>query len=176
MKKNLIPLTVVATCALALGACSDRRESDDVVRAQDNAARETNEALTDARDATQDAFRDAKNATSNAFADAQRNIEEGWNNLKNATFDERATVRSNLSNMASELDSELAELRQDGRELSADSRERIAEAREEFNEKLNDLQNATANNWEEAKREAGEAWSELRVAVQETKQELQAAE
>lgn len=98
-------------------------------------------------------------------------IQHSWDQIKDATYDERATFQASLDNLTTTVDQKINELQ--ARSASATDAtkdkvdaglEKLQEARAELQEEINELGDATAATWNDAKAEVASAWQRVREA------------
>lgn len=178
MKTRLFILVAVAGAGLALTGCGDR----DSVEPRTTAGNQPSDAARDVAKATdsradaavnsaKEAWRETKDATRDLAKDASAAAGETWEQVKDATYDERANFRASMNRMAERIDTKLEDWNAKRSTLSEDTRKawdrgvtEVREARAKLTEELDDLGEATANNWEKAKEEVAQAWRNLENA------------
>lgn len=169
MKKH--PITAIASLGLAaaaftLTACTNNEDYGGTVeKAAEDTAESAERTMENAADATSDAMDRAGDALAST-----------WNDIQDATYDERASFRSGLEQMSSRIDNQIDQwsdrasaLPEQSREAWNNSLEELKEARADLNNELEELGDATEDNWEEAKQEAGEAWNRVQNAYDDLK-------
>ena len=120
----------------------------------------------------------AADSTRDAALRAGDTLSDAWDDVVNATYDDRARVRASLENMANSADSKWDELQARGATLSASAKdswnegmEELREARSDLRREINELGDATAENWDKAKAEVGAAWERVRRSLSELEDE-----
>ncbi len=108
--------------------------------------------------------------------DTKTAVSGAWDNIKDYTYERREEFSSSANAMAARLDAEVSELRADYAEAQASASRRAAmdelrNARATFDEKLSALGRASADTWEQAKRETMAAWDRVQAAYHKAKAE-----
>jgi hypothetical protein len=134
----------LAIAALGLAACSDRTRSD------------------------------MKSDTSNAIDRAQASMSNAWNDVKDFSFEKKDDFVASSKAMTAKLDADMSELRAKYAGAKADaSREAawndLTSARANFDEKMSALGRASADTWEQAKRETIAAWDRVEAAYKKAR-------
>lgn len=118
-----------------------------------------------------DTLAEAKAVATEAMQDTQEATVATWNKLAAATYDERQAFAEGVDELAERIDQGTDQLADHGQTLSADAREswnsglaNLKEARTELAEELQELNQATAANWEAAKQEVAAAWRKVETA------------
>jgi hypothetical protein len=129
---------------LGLSACSK----------SDNSAANSN--LQDAKDSVKAAAIDVKDAAVST-----------WDSIKDYTYDKRADFSAKLEQMDKTMDDKIAEEKaQAPSTYSADKQAAIKDyddARADLKARLNDLSNATADTWADAKAKVAAAWQRVKA-------------
>jgi hypothetical protein len=118
----------------------------------------------------------AMDRTREAAADTADAIRDGtttaWASLKDATYDQRVAFRDGVNRLADDVDARMANLKQGSSELSKEGMDRLRDARANLKEKIKDLGNATADNWDSAKAAVADAWNRVELSCRELEQKM----
>ncbi|MGH8019059.1 MAG: hypothetical protein ACREIA_12345 [Opitutaceae bacterium] len=167
-KKSITAITSVGFAAVALTftACSKNDYGEGTV---ENAAEETANTAEKAWDSTADAAKNLADDASTAAAST-------WNSIKDATYDERASFRSGVDKMAASIDRNVDQWSDKASTLPAASRDawneglaELKDARSELSDKLDNLGDATAATWDDAKDGVQQAWDRVQRAYNDLK-------
>ncbi len=109
-----------------------------------------------------------------ALDTAKTAVTDAWANVKDYSFEKKQDFVANSKALSAKLDAEISELRAKYADAKADASrsaamEKLTNARADFDTKMSALGQATADTWEQAKREAIAAWDRLQAAYQEAK-------
>ena len=170
MKNKRIILRVlvagVAIGALPLGACKKKPETPPTPAASySGGGAPSDSTAKTAMDRTRDAAANAADAIADGTASA-------WADLKDATYDERLAFRDGVNRLSDNVDARLTTLKQRGGELSADGMEKLRVARENLKQKLNDLGNTSAANWDKARAAVADAWNQVEESFRNLEQKM----
>ena len=139
--KNIIPTTLLTAtlAALVLTGCSERKRDD-------------------LADQTKEAYRDTKAA-----------VAQGWDNLKDYTFEKRGDFTATLKARQADLEAGMSKLRAEYSEANASASRKaaMAELRDSeanYREKLAALGNASADTWTAARDDVAAAWDRLQAS------------
>ncbi len=123
---------------------------------------------TDSSDKTMD---DAKASAEKAATDIKVAVVNSWDSIKDFTYEKRADFSAGMDRLSKDMDEKAAELKAKFAGVpDATAKDRDAavkeydEARADLKVKLNDLGNATADTWADAKAKAAEAWKRVQAA------------
>lgn len=162
-RRPLVPAALTALVLTALVGCSDRNIPADPAPAptpEPTVQTKAAEAWDKTKEVAKDTYDSVKDATTSAAG-----------RLDRATYDERMEIKAGLVEAGAKLDAQMAEWNREGKTVSSATRERIATAKSEFNESLNALGSATAEGWETAKAKTAAAWTKLKTAYDDAKDE-----
>jgi iron uptake system EfeUOB component EfeO/EfeM len=117
---------------------------------------------------------DLKADAANALDKAKTAMSGAWDDVKAYSFEKKEDFVASTKAMSSKLDAEISELRAKYADAKADASrsaamEKLTSARADFDEKMSALGKASADTWEQAKREAIAAWDRLQAAYHEAK-------
>jgi len=134
----------LAIAALGLAACSDRDRAE------------------------------IKSDTSQAVDRAQAAMSNAWADVKDFSYDKKEDFVASSKAMTAKLDAEISELRAKYAGAKADaSREAawndLTSARADFDQKMSALGRASADTWEQAKRETIAAWDRVEAAYKKAR-------
>jgi uncharacterized phage infection (PIP) family protein YhgE len=114
---------------------------------------------------------DAKASAEKAATDLKVTAINSWDSIKDFTYEKRADFSAGMDSMSKDLDDKAAALKAKFAGVpDAASKDRDAaakeydEARADLKVKLNDLSNATADTWADAKAKAAEAWKRVQAS------------
>lgn len=178
--RNLV-LIAASAGALVLAGCSRNEPAttsqNEAERAVDQTAAAADRAADSAQDAADRAGDAMENAADSATSAAKRagdTLSDTWDDVADATYDERSQLRASVDNMERSIDAKIEELQARGSTFSADARaswdrgmENLREARKDLRNEINELENATAENWQDAKSDVAEAWRRVRESFTE---------
>lgn len=142
MKNHLLRSTTLLAAGLAvlaLGACSKNERSD-------------------LADKTKDAYRDTKAA-----------VVQGWENVKDFTFEKRSDFAKQLDAQQASFEAEVSKLRANYSEAEASASRKAAmaelkDSEANFKEKAAAVGTATADTWNAARDNAAAAWDRLQAS------------
>lgn len=201
MNKNTLSTIItsaVVVSSLSLAGCRDR-EPDYVAAdpattapastAANNAERSLEEGWQETKQAANEAWSETKNAAGEAWRETQEfaggvsgSLQESWQRLGNATYDERNEVRAEMDESLTELDGEVESWGANRNRLSAEARqewdearENLREARGELRQRLDRMADASRDGWNELKQEVREASMEVQEAYQRLRTQAQQA-
>jgi hypothetical protein len=83
---------------------------------------------------------------------------DSWNSVKDFTFEKKAEFSASMDRMSSNMDTKVADLKAKGRPMPD-----YDDARSDFKKSLDNLNNATADTWADAKDKAGRAWDRVKA-------------
>lgn len=152
MKNRIWKLALLSTPALSLimSGCGDKSEADAVEQAGE-AVRETGQMVAE-------------------------KSKEAWNDLRDATYDERREVQAFLTDSANTVKSEVSSLmtKVDAKSSAAwdSAKSNYLAAQAEFDAQLSELGQSTEENWDQAKDSAEKAWEKLKDALAELKKTM----
>ena len=135
--KNKIKTTLAFLSAIfVLTGCGDREKQDQAL-------------MEDAQDSL--------NEATDAIA---RESSQAWQDLKDATYDERQQVSSYFSNLTDKAEEQYNQIKESAQPSDAydEAMAEMDEAYDAFKEQMNKLGNATEENWAEARDRTYEAW------------------
>lgn len=117
---------------------------------------------------------DLKADAASALDKAKTAVSDAWSDVKAYSYEKKDDFVASTNAMSAKLDAEISELRAKYAGAKADASrsaamEKLTSARAEFGEKMSALGKASADTWEQAKREAIAAWDRLQAAYQEAK-------
>jgi hypothetical protein len=101
---------------------------------------------------------DKDNATT-VGQDIKTTAVDSWDSIKDYTFEKRVEFSAYMSKMDDSLDSKAADLKAKGKNLPD-----YDDAKSDFKKSLNDLNNATADTWADAKAKSEKAWDRVKAA------------
>lgn len=140
--KKPITLTALLSAALVFAACSDDTKAEQLA---DNVA-----------DSTQKAYQKSMDA-----------LGDGWDSVKDFTFEQKTKFSSTMNSMGNELEAKYYKLKANSSDLSSEAKAKVETAMEKFKNSMSKLSAATADTWEEAKEETREAWDNLQDAYRD---------
>jgi hypothetical protein len=110
---------------------------------------------------------DAKQAVTDAAVNVKNATVDGWNSLKDYTYEKRAEFSASMDRTTKSMDDKIAEERaQAPSAVSADKQAAIRDyddARADLKARLADLGNATADTWADAKAKVAAAWERVKA-------------
>lgn len=142
MKNKLIPsltLLVTTLAALAFAGCSEKKRDD-------------------LADKTKDAYQDTKAA-----------VVQGWDNLKDYSFEKRSDFTATLKARQADLEAGVSKLQAEYSEATASASRKAAmaelkDSQANYKEKLAAVGNATADTWTAARDDVAAAWDRLQAS------------
>jgi hypothetical protein len=141
MKNKLIHTTLLATgvALLTLAACSKAKRED-------------------LADKSKDAYQDTKAA-----------VVQGWDNLKDYTFEKRSDFSAKLKARQTDFEAGVSKLRAEYSEAQASASRKAAmaelkDSEADYKEKLAALGNATADTWTATRDNVAAAWDRLQAS------------
>jgi hypothetical protein len=112
-------------------------------------------------------LQDAKTAVTNAAVDVKNAAVDGWDSLKDYTYDKKVEFSASMDRNTKSMDDKIAEEKaQVPSTLSADKQAAIKdydEARADLKARLTELGNATADTWADAKAKVATAWQKVKA-------------
>jgi hypothetical protein len=112
-------------------------------------------------------LQDAKTSVVNAAVDVKNAAVDGWDKLKDYTYDKRVEFSDSMDRMDKTMDDKIAEEKaQAPGAFSADKQAAIKDyddARADLKARLADLSNATADTWADAKAKVAAAWRRVKA-------------
>jgi hypothetical protein len=112
-------------------------------------------------------LQDAKTAVKDAAIDVKNAAVDGWDSLKDYTYDKRVEFSASMDRMQKNMDEKIAEEKaQAPSTLSADKQAAIKDyddAKADLKARLADLGNATADTWADAKAKVAAAWQKVKA-------------
>jgi hypothetical protein len=137
--KTISTLLISTVALLALNGCSERKRDD---------------------------IGDKANA---AYQDTKASIAQGWNNLKDYTYEKRSDFTEMLKAQEAELEAGVSKLRAEYSEANASASRKAAMAElkvaeADYKAKLSALGNATADTWAAARDNVAAAWDRLKAS------------
>ena len=113
------------------------------------------------------AAQDAKTAITNAAIDVKNAAVDGWDSVRDYTYDKRVEFSASIERMDQRMDDKIAaEKAQAPDTLSSEKRAAIKDyddARADLKARLADLGNATADTWADAKAKVADAWRRVKA-------------
>jgi hypothetical protein len=110
---------------------------------------------------------DAKTSVKDAAVDVKNAAVNGWDSLKDYTYDKRVEFSASMDRMQKNMDEKIAEEKaQAPTTLSADKQAAIKDyddAKADLKARLTDLGNATADTWADAKAKVAAAWQRVKA-------------
>ncbi len=160
----------LAAAALTFTACS--KNEDYGQGTVENAAEKVADTAEKAWDSTAD-------ATKKLADDASAAAASTWDSIKDATYDQRASFSAGIEKMASSIDRNVDQWSDKASTLPEASRkawnsglEELKDARAELGDKLDNLGDATASTWGDAKDGVQKAWDRVQRAYNDLKGRL----
>ena len=83
---------------------------------------------------------------------------DSWNSVKDFTYEKKAEFSASMDRMSSDMDSKVADLKAKGRNVPD-----YDDARSDFRKSLDNLNNATADTWADAKEKSKRAWDRVKA-------------
>ena len=119
-----------------------------------------------------DSWQAEKVAARAVAAEVKAVVGESWEKVKEATFAQRAAVRSTMTNAEAGLDTNIVEwtarkdaLAVEARPAASTALEEVRNAREVLRQKVDGLDNATVETWNSVMSELDAAWQRVRSAA-----------
>ena len=117
--------------------------------------------------AASNALQDSKDAAKDAAIDVKNAAVEGWDSLKDYTYDKRVEFSDSMDRTDKKMDDKIAEEKAEAPgTLSADKQAAIKDyddARADLKARLTELGNATADTWADAKAKVAAAWQRVKA-------------
>jgi hypothetical protein len=112
-------------------------------------------------------LQDAKTAVTDAAIDVKNAAVDGWESLKDYTYDKRVEFSASMDRMQKNMDEKIAtEKAQAPSTLTADKQAAIKDyddAKADLKARLTELGNATADTWADAKAKVAAAWQRVKA-------------
>lgn len=110
--------------------------------------------------------------TGDETVDIEASAKEFWQDLESYTHAQQDDLVDGFQVASRELQEEYREVSADLSEMTSAAGVRLRKASADFATAMARLQNASAEQWEEARKNAGEAWESLKAAYEAGKKEM----
>lgn len=151
--QTLATVTISSAALLFASGCSQEQKA------------ETKDALADVRAETKDAWADMKEAS-----------KETWGNIADATYNERDAFTDGIKSMNDSIQGSIDNIADSSGDWSGSAKEGwehgiedLAKARAELAHELDELGDATEDNWGDAKAKVIRAWNNVKAALADLK-------
>lgn len=117
---------------------------------------------------------DASSKVKEVAHDTKEAISDGWDNVKDYTFDKRNDFSAQSKALSARMDAQVSELRANYSEAQASASRKAAmnelkNSEADYKEKLSALGNATADTWDAAKNNVILAWDKLEASYKKAR-------
>ncbi len=153
MKNKLLRTTTLlgtALAALTLAACSKSKRED-------------------IADKTKEVYQDTKATVKEAAHDTKVAVVQGWDNLKDYTFEKRSDFTLKLKAQQADFEAGMSKLRADYSDATASASRKAAmnelkDSEADYKEKLAAIGTATADTWASARDNVAASWDRLQAS------------
>ncbi|HVU17573.1 MAG TPA: hypothetical protein VHD32_11645 [Candidatus Didemnitutus sp.] len=119
---------------------------------------------------------DVRDRVKSAYEDAKTAVADTWRDVKSYTYEKRRDFSSQARDLGSKMDSQVDDLKRRWDDSKANDRKKAAldelkRCQADFRARVNDLEHATSDTWDSAKRAAVDSWDHLKTAYQKARED-----
>lgn len=159
-KRTITLVAILGTAALI--GCS--RQEDSTTSASKPA---DNPPATAADEGLDNATKSAKQA----LDQTQEGLSDTWGDIKDATYDERASFQASVQDLSTRVGQTFDELQSKYPNAPQSAKDELKQAREKLESEISELRSATADTWHQSREEVAKAWERVQQEMADFRRE-----